>query len=157
MTQHEGRDATAGVDEVRVLVVDDQETFRGAVRDVIAAIPGFVPVGEAASGEEAVGAVGVLSPGLVLMDVRMSGMGGIQATREIMRRCPGLVVMLMSIDPAEALPDVADDCGAAAFLRKQDLRPRTLLDLWKMSRGARDSDAAAVDPPGLRRRNRSSS
>jgi two-component system invasion response regulator UvrY len=138
--------ARGHADETRVLLVDDQESFRGAVRDVIAVSPGFVLVGEAASGEEAVAAVESLSPGLVLMDVRMPGMGGAQATREIVNRYPGVVVMLMSIDEAEALPDTVQACGAAAFVRKQDLRSRTLRDLWEMQRGAQEKGATANEP-----------
>lgn len=64
------------MDEVRVLVVDDQEKFRDVVREVIDVTPGFVLVGEAGSGEEAVAAVGSVSAALVLMDVRMPGSAG---------------------------------------------------------------------------------
>jgi two-component system invasion response regulator UvrY len=136
-----------GAEETTVLVVDDQEQFRGAVREVVAAVPGFALVGEAASGEEAVAAVGSLSPRLVLMDVRMPGMGGIQATREITNRYPHVVTMLMSVDATEALPDAARTCGAAAFLRKQDLRPGTLREMWEMHC---DAAARARPPVGCR-------
>jgi DNA-binding NarL/FixJ family response regulator len=61
--------------DTTVLVADDQEQFRDAVCELVAAVPGFVLVGVAASGEEAVAAVGSLSPELVLMDVRMRGWG----------------------------------------------------------------------------------
>jgi len=145
------------VDEVRVLVVDDQETFRGVIREVIDVTPGFVLVGEAGSGEEAVAAVGLVSPALVLMDVRMPGIGGIQATREIVGRYPGVVVMLMSADPAEGLPDAARACGAAAFLRKEDLRPRMLRDVWEMHQEARAQGAGPLDADGQSTRDRPSS
>ena len=61
-------------DPVPVLVVDDQESFRGVLRDLVAATDGFALVGEAASGEAAINAVEHLSPRLVIMDSRMSGM-----------------------------------------------------------------------------------
>jgi two-component system, NarL family, invasion response regulator UvrY len=124
------------VNEVRVVVVDDQEKFRDVIRELIDAIPGFVWVGGAESGEEAVGVVGSVSAALVLMDVRMPRIGGIQATREIVDRYPGVVVMLMSVDAAEGLPDAAHACGAAAFLRKQDLRPRVLREVWETHKEA---------------------
>jgi DNA-binding NarL/FixJ family response regulator len=136
------------VDEVGVLVVDDQEAFRDAVRTVIDVTPGFVLVGEAGSGEEALRAVGSWSPRLVLMDVRMPGMGGIQATREIVDRYLGVVVMLMSLDGAEALPDTAQACGAAAFVRKQDLRPRMLREVWEMQQDADAECPSPLDPEG---------
>lgn len=117
--------------QTAVLLVDDKEQFRVVVREVLAALPGFVLVGEVASGEEALAAVGSLSPHLVLMDVRMPGLGGIPATREITNRYPQVVVILMSIDSGEALPAAARACGAAAVLRKQDLRPRRLRQIWE--------------------------
>jgi two-component system, NarL family, invasion response regulator UvrY len=145
------------VDEVRVLVVDDQEKFRDVVREVIDVTPGFVLVGEAGSGEEAVAAVGSVSAALVLMDVRMPGIGGIQATRQIGDRYPGVVVMLMSVDPAEGLPDAAHACGAAAFLPKQDLRPRMLRDVWEIHQEARGKSAEPLDAAGENTRHRPSS
>lgn len=143
-------------EEITVLVADDHEQFRGAVGEVVASIPGFVLVGEAASGEEAVAAVGFLSPRLVLMDVRMPGLGGIQATREITSRCPDVVVMLMSIDAAEALPDAARTCGAATFLRKQDLRPGTLREMWEMQRDGASRDGRRLGPGRVSGTNRPS-
>jgi two-component system invasion response regulator UvrY len=143
-----GRDA-AGT-EITVLVVDDHEQFRGAIRDELAALPEFMLIGEAASGEEALATVGSLSPRLVLMDVRMPGMGGIQATAEITNRYHDVVVMLMSVDAAEVLPDAARTCGAAAFLRKQDLRPLKLREMWEMQRDA-PGNVQPVDPRRISR------
>ena len=59
--------------DVKVLVVDDEQPFRAALRDLVAAMPGFTVVGEAASGEEAILEVEALRPELVLMDVRRAG------------------------------------------------------------------------------------
>jgi two-component system, NarL family, invasion response regulator UvrY len=131
------------IEDTRVLVVDDQEQFREAVRDVVAALPGFVIVAEAASGEEAMAAVGSSSPGLILMDVRLTGLSGIEATRAITNRNPHVVVILMSVDGAEGLWDTARLCGAAAVVRKQDLRPRTLREIWYTQRDARSANAAS--------------
>jgi two-component system invasion response regulator UvrY len=136
--------------EITVLVVDDHEQFRGAIREVIAALPEFILIGEAVSGEEALAAVGSLSPRLILMDVRMPGMGGIQATADITNRYPDVVVMLMSVDAAEVLPDAARTCGAAAFLRKQDMRPLKLREMWEMQRDA-PGNAQPVDPGRISR------
>ena len=68
---------------VRVLTVDDQAVFRGIAREVIDATPGFESVGEAASGEEALAAVDRLDPQLVLLDVRMPGLDGIEVARRL--------------------------------------------------------------------------
>jgi DNA-binding NarL/FixJ family response regulator len=117
---------------VRILAVDDHRSFREALRDLIAAMPGFVLVGQACSGEEAVGAVERLSPQLVLMDVVMPGMGGIAAARAILDRYPGVVIVLISVDDPALYPGANDLGAAVACARKQDLRPNQLRELWEM-------------------------
>jgi two-component system, NarL family, invasion response regulator UvrY len=120
---------------VRILVVDDQETFREAMEILVAATPGFTLAGEAPSGEDAIAAVDELAPHLVLMDVRMAGMGGLEAARTLAELHPEVVVILTSVYGPEELPqDMVDGCRAAAFARKQTLRPRLLLDLWEKHR-----------------------
>jgi DNA-binding NarL/FixJ family response regulator len=107
-----------------VLVVDDQEIFRKTLRDLVAATEGLSLVGDAASGEEALEAVERLSPSMVIMDVRMPGMGGVEATRQLTERHPGLLVMLVSVEPGD--PALLRGSGAAGFMRKQELSPRAL-------------------------------
>jgi two-component system invasion response regulator UvrY len=114
---------------VGVVTVDDQPHFRGAAREVIEATPGFHALGEACSGEEALGVVDELEPELVLLDVRMPGMDGIQTARRIKAGHPEVVVVLISIEDPADVP-AAEACGAAAFVRKQDFRPRLLRSLW---------------------------
>ncbi|WP_159045557.1 response regulator, partial [Streptomyces puniciscabiei] len=74
---------------VRVLVVDDQEIVRTALRLVIDRREGLSVVGEAGDGEEAVSLAAALCPDVVLMDVRMPGTTGVEATRRIVREWPG--------------------------------------------------------------------
>jgi CheY-like chemotaxis protein len=115
---------------VRVLTVDDQLPFRRVACDVISATRGFTAIGEAKSGEEAVAAVERLKPDLVLLDVRMPGMGGIEAARRITQAHHGTVVVLISIeDPAEVEHAVRGS-GAAALVRKQDFGPALLRRIW---------------------------
>jgi two-component system, NarL family, invasion response regulator UvrY len=116
---------------VGVVTVDDQLIFRAAAREVIHATPGFDAVGEAASGEEALALLDGLEPQLMLVDVRMPGMGGIEAARRIKRMQPTAVVVLISLDEPADMPGSAAHCGAVAFVRKQDLRPKTLQALWR--------------------------
>jgi two-component system invasion response regulator UvrY len=116
--------------EIGVLIVDDQPFFRTAARDVVGALPGFHAVAEASSGQEAVAVVGELRPELVLLDVRMPGMDGIEAARLIMAGHPRTVVVLISIEDVAGVPSTAGTCGAAALVRKQDFGPALLRELW---------------------------
>jgi two-component system invasion response regulator UvrY len=123
--------ATRGV---RVLTVDDQELFRGVARDVIDATPGFESVGEASSGEEALEAIERLAPELVLLDVRMPGMNGIEVARRLVETHPEMVVVLISIEDRVDVPSAAQ-LDAVPFVRKQDFGPRLLRRLWSEHRG----------------------
>jgi DNA-binding NarL/FixJ family response regulator len=116
---------------VNVLVVDDQEPFRSAARAVLRAMAGFAIVGEAASGEEAVELAATLQPDLVLMDVMMAGIGGIEAARRIASARPGTVIVLLSSYREEDLPSNARACGAAAYLHKADFGATVLQEVWR--------------------------
>jgi DNA-binding NarL/FixJ family response regulator len=123
---------------VTVVTVDDQPFFRAAVRDVIAATDGFEAVGEAASGPEAVRVVCDLSPELVLVDVRMPDVDGLETTRRIKARLPETVVALVSIEDMSAIAREAERCGADALVPKQGFGPAVLRRLWDRS-GTDDS------------------
>ena len=117
-------------EHVRVVVVDDQAPFRSAARAVLGMTEGFEVVGEAGSGEEAVDLAESLTPELVLMDINMPGMNGIEATRRITNAHPEVVVVLLSTYNADDLPSDARDCGAAAYVNKEDFGPVVLRDVW---------------------------
>ncbi len=117
-------------DEVRVLIVDDQPAFRSAARTVVALADGFTVEAEAETGEEAVARVDELRPGLVLMDINLPGINGIEATRRITSEHPEVVVVLMSTYTAEDLPADAAACGARTYVHKEDLFPDVLEAAW---------------------------
>jgi len=116
-------------DAVSVLVVDDQAPFRLAARQVVKATAGFEVVGEATSGEEALEQLTSFEPSLVLMDINMDGMGGIEATRRITDEHPGVRVILLSTYDADDLPADAQTCGALAYVHKEEFGPDVLVKL----------------------------
>ena len=117
---------------VRVLTVDDHPAFRDAARALIDATPGFEAAGEVNSGEDAVGAVMRLRPDLVFMDVGLTGIDGYEATRRLRYVRPATVIVLVSASDEALEGETAMTCGAAAWVRKQDLRPRLLQELWQI-------------------------
>lgn len=116
---------------VSVLIVDDQAPFRAAARAVIDRVQGFVLVGEATSGEEAVDLVADLEPAVVLMDINMGEMDGVAATRIITGRRPDTLVILVSTYTEDEMPTSARRCGAAAYVNKDELSPRVVRRLWE--------------------------
>ena len=123
-------DGTAPAD-VRVMLVDDQERFRSAARQVVSRTRGFVLVGEAGDGDEAVECAGRTEPQLVLMDIHLPGIDGIEATRRILGLHPATTVILISSYARDDLPESAMRSGAKAYLHKEELSPRVLADLWQ--------------------------
>lgn len=124
---------------VAVLVVDDQEPFRKAARALLARTGDFELVGEAASGEEALELAAGLRPDLVLMDIKMPGISGIEATRRLLEAQPDAVVLLCSTYSADDLPPDAATCGAQAYVGKGDLVPEVLTQVWASRHEARPS------------------
>jgi DNA-binding NarL/FixJ family response regulator len=118
-------------DMTAVLVVDDQALFRNVARSVVGVMPGWKVVGEAASGEEGVALAERVRPAVVLMDVCLPGIDGIEATRRIVTADPAVAVVLMSTYAVEDLPGGVDGCGAAAYVRKDDLTPASLRALTR--------------------------
>ncbi len=116
------------MDVVRVLVVDDHEPFRDVLAALLGESPGFVVVGAVGTGEEALAAVRTLSPSLVLMDVHLPGLSGVQATRLIRSGADAPVVVLMSTY-AEDEVDWRNS-GAAGFATKGELGPGRLRRVW---------------------------
>jgi len=121
------------VEDVRVLIVDDQEPFRRAMAAVVAATDGFSIVGSVTTGEESLAAVAALHPDLVLMDVNLPGIDGIEATRRLRAGTrPPVVILLSTYD--EDQYDLAD-CGAASYIAKAVFGPDRLSEAWDAAGG----------------------
>jgi two-component system response regulator AlgR len=124
--------------DIRVLVVDDQEPFRRAMTTIVEETDGFVVVGSAASGEESLAAAAELRPDLVLMDVNLPGIDGIEAARRLTTAGGGPVVVLLSTYDEDEF-DLTGS-GAAAYVAKATFGPDRLSDAWE-SAGTRTHTA----------------
>jgi DNA-binding NarL/FixJ family response regulator len=118
---------------VRVLIVDDQLPFREASRMVVEMTDGFEVVGEAENGEHAIALVKELKPDLVLMDVQMPGIDGIETTRRITSVPKPPVVIVMSTHESGDYVDVALAAGAVGFLPKSQFGFDTLNEMWAIA------------------------
>jgi DNA-binding NarL/FixJ family response regulator len=118
---------------VRVLIVDDQEPFRMAARMVVEATEGFDVVGESETGEGSVEAARALDPDLVLMDVNLPGINGLEATRRILDGSKRVVILLLSTYEEEEYGPRAAECGAAAYIPKSSFGPERLTEAWQQA------------------------
>jgi len=115
---------------VQVLICDDQEAFRAAAREVVNATQGFEVVGESETGEESVLAAGLLHPDLVLMDVHLPGIDGLEASRRIREAYPKVAVLLLSTYNREEFAPRIAESGAVAFISKATFGPDGLMEMW---------------------------
>jgi DNA-binding NarL/FixJ family response regulator len=120
---------------VRVLVADDSLAFRNAAVDLIAAIPDFEVVGVAESGERAIALATETRPDLVVMDVRMPGLGGIDAARRIHEAQTTTVVVLITADSGLT----ARRETTFPVLDKRALTPASLEEVWVSEGGFGDA------------------
>lgn len=119
--------------EVRVLVVDDHQLFRRAVGELIEDVDGFLVVASLSSAQQCLELIGAISVDLVLMDVNMPDMNGIEASRRIASTThPPVVVLLSTYDESEI---DANACGAAGYISKLSFSTQRLSEIWTASGG----------------------
>jgi len=116
---------------VRVLVVDDSPECRAALAAVVAAAPGFDLAGTAGCGEDALALLSQVEPELVLVDVRMPGLDGIETARRIGESRPSTIVVLVTASAASELSSGTGTGGAVAVLPKSRLCVRGLTEVWQ--------------------------
>jgi DNA-binding NarL/FixJ family response regulator len=111
-------DGEEGRAETRILIADDHGSFRSSLRAVLGTADGLVVVGEAASGSEAVNQVAALHPDVVLMDLAMPDLGGIEATRQIVDAAPHVAVLVLTMSDDDDSVFAAVQAGARGYLLK---------------------------------------
>lgn len=119
---------------VRVLTVDDQAVFRETARELVRRTPGFELVGESPDGPTALRMARDADPDIVLLDLRMAGLDGIETARRLSAEDPSRVIVLASATDVREVADLAAAAGAAAVIRKHWLSPRLLRGLWMAHR-----------------------
>ena len=121
------------VSDVRVLVVDDQAPFRRAMATVVEETDGFVVVGQASTGEESLELARQLRPDLVLMDVNLPGIDGLEATRQLAATEEPPVVLLLSTYDEDAGEQFVAESGATGYVTKSAFGPDQLTAAWLTS------------------------
>jgi len=130
---------------VRILVVDDHPLTRDGIRAALSLDAGLEVVAEAGDGQEAVRLAQLLHPDVVIMDVRMPGLGGIRATREITAAAPDIRVVVLTVEETQARVGEAIQAGAAGYLVK-DIDARELVRAVHLA-----AEGSAVIHPNLTR------
>ena len=122
---------------IKVLIVDDHQMVRFGTRRLLEDEPGLQIVGEASSGEEAIEAVDALNPQVVLMDVQMPGIGGLEATRRCLRIAPDVKVIALSMHDGEPFPSKLFEAGAKGYASKRSDPEELILAIRKVMAGQR--------------------
>lgn len=104
----------------RILIADDHEIFRSGVRTILSRLPDVEVIGEAFTGREAVEYARTLKPDLVIMDIGMPELNGLDATRQILREQPMIEVLVLTMHESDELVREVLDTGARGYMLKSD-------------------------------------
>jgi DNA-binding NarL/FixJ family response regulator len=105
---------------LRILIADDHEVARKGIRALLEAHPGWEVCGEAADGREAVKSASRLKPDLILLDIAMPSLNGLDATRQILAEAPDALVLILTMHDSEQVVREVLAAGARGFLLKSD-------------------------------------
>ncbi|OGO70249.1 MAG: DNA-binding response regulator [Chloroflexi bacterium RBG_19FT_COMBO_56_12] len=119
------------VDKIRILLADDHTILRNGIRAILEDEPGMVVVGEAEDGRTAVSLACQLKPDIVIMDIAMPLLNGLEATRQIKRSCPGVKVIILSMHDNEEYIVQVLEAGAMGYILK-DAAARELINALRM-------------------------
>ena len=106
------------MDSLHVLIADDHPLFRKGMRTLLAAIPDIEDIGEATTGQEAIELANILQPDVILMDLQMPGINGIEATRQILHTSPHIRILVVTLFEDDASVFTALRAGARGYVLK---------------------------------------
>ncbi|MGE5624254.1 MAG: UvrY/SirA/GacA family response regulator transcription factor [Bacillota bacterium] len=122
---------------IGVLLVDDHKLVRTGIKLMLDKTPDIRVLGEASTGEEAVEQARALKPQVILMDVSMPGIGGLEATRKLAMSLPGARVIVLSAQTAEPFPMRLLEAGASGYLTKDSAEEEIITAIRRVIRGER--------------------
>lgn len=126
-----------GITVITVLIVDDHDLVRTGIRKMLSEVTGIKVVGEASTGEDAVKLVRQYNPQVVLMDVKMPGIGGFEATRKLLRMDPDLKVLVLTTVNNDLYPARLLQIGAAGYITKGSSMDEMVQAIRSVSTGQR--------------------
>jgi len=130
------------VPALRILLVDDHALVRAGMRSLLASFPDFEVVGETDDGAKAVDMAGKLQPNLILMDIAMHGLNGLDATARIRNQFPDVRVVILSMHSNEEYVFQALRAGASGYLLKDSVTPRQREILQLVAEGSSTKEIA---------------
>jgi DNA-binding NarL/FixJ family response regulator len=140
------------MEKLRVLIADDHPLFRDGMRGLLSTQPDIEVAGEATTGEETVKLTGELEPDVVLMDVKMPGLSGIEATRRVLAANPRIRVLVVTMFEDDATVFTAMRAGARGYVLKDDDKDDVLGAIRAVGRGgAVFGPTVAADRPAIPR------
>jgi DNA-binding NarL/FixJ family response regulator len=140
-----------GLNDLRILVADDHEIVRRGLKNVLSARPGWTVCAEAATGREAIALAAQYRPDIVVMDISMPGLNGLEATRKIRKMLPKAGVVVLSLHYSDQLVREVVDAGARAYILKSDANRELLAAIEALAtrRSYFTSEAARIIIDGL--------
>lgn len=122
---------------INILLVDDHELVRTGIRKILNEVKGFRVIGECETGEEAMKFCRQTEPDVILMDMDMPGMGGLETTKKILRLSPDAKILVLTVHTEEPFPTKVMQIGAAGYLTKGTAPSEMVNAIWAVNKGQR--------------------
>jgi DNA-binding NarL/FixJ family response regulator len=123
------------MDQIRILIADDHPLFRDGLRALLESVPDMQVIGEAATGNEVMAQAQALQPDVILMDIKMPGLNGIEATRRILQASPHIRILVITMFEDDESVFAAIRAGARGYLLKGAVQEETLRAIRAVASG----------------------
>jgi two-component system response regulator NreC len=122
---------------INIVLADDHQVVRKGLKALLSTEPDFNVIGEAGDGLEAVNLVGQLKPDILILDLMMAGINGLEVTRQLAKKYPGIGIVILSMHSSEAYVLEALRCGAKAYILKESSAEELVYAIREVSSGRR--------------------